>query len=238
MTFQQFIDDAHELTLYLKERFNKEKIYLLGHSWGTMPGIELAQSYPDDYYAYIGVSQVVDPAAAQQAGHDWLVEQIENGGNQDDLQQLEALGSPPYNDHEEYVSYIHLVDAYGGDMDVGMGELLWIALRAPEYNLGDLLGWFRGANRGSGPMWDDPGYQSYNAIEDIPQLLLPVYFFNGRDDYNTPLDVTERYFQRLDAPKGKELVVFGSSAHTPFLGEALKLNRELLRVKAETGCKR
>ena len=50
MTFQQFIDDGHELTLYLKQRFNKQKIYLLGHSWGTMPGIKLAQAYPEDYF--------------------------------------------------------------------------------------------------------------------------------------------------------------------------------------------
>lgn len=234
MTFQQFIDDGHELTSYLKEHFNKEKIYLLGHSWGTMPGIRLAQAYPGDYYAYIGVSQVIDPATAQQVSHDWLVEQIEDSGNQGDLQRLEALGSLPYSDHEEYVNYIHLVDAYGGDMDVGMGELLWIALRAPEYNLGDLLAWFRGANRGSGPMWDDPGYQSYNVIKDVPRLRLPVFFFSGRDDYNTPLYVTERYFQQLDAPKGKQLVLFESSAHTRFLAEPLKFSQELLRVKEET----
>lgn len=33
MTYEQFIVDAHQLNQYLKERFDKEKIYLLGHSW-------------------------------------------------------------------------------------------------------------------------------------------------------------------------------------------------------------
>ena len=234
LTFQQFIEDGHELTLYLKARFNQEKIYLVGHSWGTQVGIKLAQAYPQDYYAYVGVSQVVDPAASQQVSHAWLLEQIKNRGNQEDLKRLEALGSPPYTDHEEYVKYINLVDSYGGDFDVGMTKLVWMGLRAPEYNLSDMLAWFRGANRGSGPMWEEPAYQSYNAMKDVPQLRVPVYFFNGRNDYTTPLQVTQRYFERLDAPMGKHLVVFDQSAHTPLMGEPEKFNQELVGVKKET----
>jgi len=45
------------------------------------------------------------------------------------------------------------------------------------------------------------------------------------------LQLTERYFKALDAPLGKDLVVFDSSAHTPFMGEPEKFDRELLRVK-------
>jgi pimeloyl-ACP methyl ester carboxylesterase len=88
MTFQQFIDDGHELTEYLIERFDKEKIYLLGHSWGTQVGIKLAQAYPQDYFAYIGVGQVVDPAATQEVSHAWLLEQIAKEGNQEDLNHM------------------------------------------------------------------------------------------------------------------------------------------------------
>jgi pimeloyl-ACP methyl ester carboxylesterase len=115
-----------------------------------------------------------------------------------------------------------------------MTKLVWMGLRAPEYNLSDMLAWFRGANRGSGPMWEEPAYQSYNAMKDVPQLRVPVYFFNGRNDYTTPLQVTQRYFERLDAPMGKHLVVFDQSAHTPLMGEPEKFNQELVGVKKET----
>lgn len=165
LTFQQFIDDGHELTLYLKERFDQKKIYLLGHSWGTMPGIKLAQAYPQDYYAYIGVSQVVDPTASQEVSHAWLLAQIKNRGSQKDLEQLVMLSPPPYPDQGKYVFYIHLVGSYGGDLDVAMSELIWVSLQSSEYNLLDLLAWFRSANRGSGPMWQEPAYQSFNAFK-------------------------------------------------------------------------
>ena len=51
MNIQQFVNDAHELVSWLKKRYNREKIYLLGHSWGSILGIHLTQQYPQDFYA-------------------------------------------------------------------------------------------------------------------------------------------------------------------------------------------
>jgi pimeloyl-ACP methyl ester carboxylesterase len=234
MTFQQYLDDTHTLTGYLQQRFGQQKIYLLGHSWGSQIGLRLVQVYPEDYHAYIGVSQVIEAGLAQQVGYDWLREQIQARGDEKALRQLEALGKPPYRDHATFVSYVQLVDAYGGDFDVSMLKLFWAAVRAPEYNLADMQAWLRGANRGSGPMWHDPSCQYFNALADVPRLEIPVYFFNGQNDYNTPLQVTRAYFDALEAPAGKTLVVFENSAHTPFMAEAQKFNQELLRLKAET----
>jgi len=232
MTVEQFISDAHELTQYLKNRFHKKKIYLLGHSWGTLFGIKLVYQYPEDYYAYIGVSQVVNGHAANKIAHRWLTDKIQKKGKTKDVKRLEKLGPPPFTDHEKYVRFAKMVDSYGGGMDVGFAKLLRIALRAPEYNLSDYLAWFRGANRGSGPMWDSTSY--FDAFQEIPDLQVPVYFFSGVNDYNTPLELVEKYYETLHAPKGKHLVIFKKSAHTPFMKEPENFYNELVRVKKET----
>ncbi len=49
-----FVADAVEVTNYLRERFDEEKIYLLGESWGSLLGILTIQARPDLYHAYIG----------------------------------------------------------------------------------------------------------------------------------------------------------------------------------------
>jgi pimeloyl-ACP methyl ester carboxylesterase len=234
LTFQQFLEHVHQLTQMLKSRFDQEKIYLVGHSWGTQIGIRLAQSYPQDYHAYIGVSQFINAARTQEIGYRWLEDRVHQNGQLKMIEALAALGEPPYLEHRSYVAYARLIDAYGGNFDVGMAKLGWITLLAPEYSLGDILAWLRGANRGSGPMWDDPAYQAFDAMTEIPTLEVPVYFFSGRQDYNTPLELVERYVENLIAPQGKQLVVFEDSAHTPFLGEPEKLNEEIIRVKGET----
>lgn len=236
MTFEQFVSDAHQLTQYLKRYLNKQKVYLIGHSWGTQLGIKLAYQYPEDYYAYIGVSQVVSNTLSQKIAYNWLAREIEKNGDGTSLKKLKNLGLPPYTNHKEYVSFVRLVDSYGGGFDIGFKELFRIALKAPEYRLKDYVWWLKGSTRGSGPMWETETYQSFNALKHFPKLLIPVYFFNGKNDYNTPVKLVEEYFKGLEAPKGKELVIFNNSAHTPFLGEPQKFAKEMLRVKSET-CK-
>lgn len=232
MIFERFAADAHELTLYLKNHFQKEKIYLVGHSWGSHLGIKVVQDYPGDYYAYVGVSQFVDPLQGQELAYTWLKEQINQKGNRKDLAQMEQLGAPQYTEHNDYVTFAGMIDKYGGNMDIGMGKLAWIALRAAEYGIRDYAAWLQGAARGSGPMWKST--QSFNVIEEVPQLFLPVYFISGEKDRNTPLLLVEEYFKVLDAPEGKEIIIFEESAHTPFMGEPEKFNREIIRIKRET----
>lgn len=234
MTFEQFVADAHQLTLYLKNRFNKEKIYILGHSWGTQLGLKVVQAYPKDYYAYIGVSQVVDNDLSSEISYQWLLDKIEEKGNIKDLEALRELGLPPYIDHNSYVRFIKMVDTYGGGFDIDSKELFCIALQAPEYTLKDYIAWIRGANRGSGPMWDSLVYSSFNAFNEVPEIKVPIYFFNGVNDYNTPLCLVEKYYDALKYMKVKKIIRFEQSAHTPFFKETKKFNKELLNVKKET----
>src|SRR6516165_10597795 len=58
MNLDQFLDDVHTVTTSLKERFGRKKIYLLGHSWGTVLGLRAVAAWPGDYHAFIGVGQV------------------------------------------------------------------------------------------------------------------------------------------------------------------------------------
>ncbi|MGC9311237.1 MAG: alpha/beta fold hydrolase [Sediminispirochaetaceae bacterium] len=234
MSYDQFIADTRQLTEYLKDRFGREKIYILGHSWGTQPGIEAAGRYPGDYYAYIGVSQVVSNEMSHIIGREWLADQIRQEDKKKDLEKLEALGTPPYTDHDDFVTFIRMVDAYGGSFDLPFSRLAWIALRSPEYTFRDMLAWMNGANRGSGQMWSEKSYSSFDAAAKYPELRVPVYFFQGRNDYNTPLEATETYYRNLVDSAGKHLIVFEDSAHTPFLAEPEKFVRELIKVKEAT----
>lgn len=231
MTFAQYRQDVHEMTRYLKETFDRDKIYLLGHSWGTQIGLMAVRDYPEDYYAYIGVSQVVSEEG-DTIGYEWLTERMRDREDTDGLEKLAALGEPPYRDHDDFVTYVNMLDDYGGGMDMGMSRLAWTALGATEYRLSDYLRWMDGANRGSGPMWDE--LCEFDARKQAPALDVPVYFLSGAQDYNTPLAMVDAYCEGLEDEEGKRLIVFDRSAHAPFLAEPEKFCKALLALKAET----
>ena len=86
--------------------------------------------------------------------------------------------------------------------------------------------------RGAGPMWDETS--RFDLFKEVPLLSLPVYFFSGRHDYNTPLQLVAAYYRKLQAPLGKHLVVFEHSTHIPFRKEPQKFYREMLHVQEET----
>jgi pimeloyl-ACP methyl ester carboxylesterase len=232
MTVNQYIEDTIELTRYLKARFSREKIYLLGHSWGSQIGILAAATNPEHYYAYIGVSQLVDPHRSQELAYQWLLEIMKNASNRKDLETLDRLGPPRYLDHADYVEFAGLIDKYGGNMDVSFGNLTLVALQSPEYKLRDYYYWLQGATRGSGPMWEES--QAFNLFQAVAEIDIPVYFFSGANDFNTPLSLVEEYLAYLEAPAGKEVVVFSNSAHTPFMAEPEHFFQEMKRVKNET----
>jgi pimeloyl-ACP methyl ester carboxylesterase len=58
LTLDQIVADGIELTRYLEQHFHRKKIWLLGHSWGSVVGVQMAQRRPELFSAYIGTGQV------------------------------------------------------------------------------------------------------------------------------------------------------------------------------------
>lgn len=230
MSQNRFVQDCHELTLYLKRTWHRDSIYLLGHSWGSQLGVLTARRYPEDYRAYIGLSQVVDPLEAHVLGEHWLRETLRSQGKKRDLKKLDRLDGPPYHDHGDFVTFIKMVDRYGGSFDVPMGRLARIALASPYYSLSDLGRWIKGANRGSGPMWKEA--LAFSTFRDVPLLDLPVFIIAGANDWNTPAELAESWSRSVESPKGCEFILFPQAAHTPCFADPVRFAAVLSEIKS------
>ena len=70
LSFEQVLNDAYEVTNYVRMKLSKDKIILLGHSWGTVLGSALVQTYPQLFSVYIGVGQAVNMREGEQLAYD------------------------------------------------------------------------------------------------------------------------------------------------------------------------
>ena len=118
LTPLRFIEDAHALTLYLRERFHQDKIYVYGVSWTSILGVWLVQQYPDLYYAYVGNGQMVNTTENDILGYELAINYswrkvisnwLKNYGATDHrLIQAKAC--------LEYVAYMDILNEYMGTL--------------------------------------------------------------------------------------------------------------------------
>jgi pimeloyl-ACP methyl ester carboxylesterase len=193
LTVIRYQQDTHELVTYLLHRFRRPKLYVVGFSWGTVLGIKMAQQYPNLLYAYVGVSQLVHQVKSEQMLLQRLKEQAAATKNQTELNELSLVKIPFENKDQLYYqrkwlfAMIHnpIPDAdLKRDFDETPNSLFRLGIAAGEIDF----------------------------TKEIPALRCPVYFFVGRNDYQTNHDLTYSYYQQLKA-KNKHFYWFEKSAH-------------------------
>ena len=233
---EQYVSDAIELVEYLCRRFDKEKVILVGHSWGTYIGTKVAQARPDLVQAYVGVGQMIAFRENDSLEYQYALDQARAAGNQEDIDQLLKIGPPPYEKTMRYMTMTQTEGRYSGIEARRAAEppkvdrsFIRMAVDIPEYSWFDGLKFFLGLYKGMNNVY--PHLADVDLRRDVPRLEVPAYFIHGRFDHNAYHTLAEDYYQRLEAPY-KELIWFEESGHDPNFREAARFREVLLRVKA------
>ncbi|MCH8571619.1 alpha/beta fold hydrolase [Nesterenkonia sp. AY15] len=90
MTIEQFIDDTIAVTDYLRGRFEQDRIYLLGHSWGSHIALQAAARSPERYAAYLGMAQMVHQLESEKIAYDYMLTEYRRRGDTGMVRALEA----------------------------------------------------------------------------------------------------------------------------------------------------
>ena len=225
MTVAQFVADTLSVTRYLLDRFGQEKLYLMGHSWGSYIGIQAAAQAPELYHAYIGVGQVSYQLQSEQLAYEYALDYYRQNGNRRMVRRLEA--APPTMTVPLPAAYEALRDAYMHGAGIGTTREMQSVITGiflpswqfREYTLAEKLNLWRGKiasrSREFG-LWDT--VQATDLSQQVTDLALPVYFFHGQYDYTCAYPLARAYFEKLDAPL-KGFYTFENSAHTPIFEE-------------------
>lgn len=227
MSIAQFVRDLDEVVEQVRSRFNKEKVVLAAHSWGTVPGIIYASRYPEKVSAYMGIAQVADVPEGRRLSYDFALSEAKKRENANAISELEVIGPPPYASVDERLMTGKWVERFGGTFHARLstGRLIWSALNTDEANLIDLIRFGQG-NRFSLVQLEDE-ISRLNLSEHCRLFKVPIFFLLGRYDMHVPAVLAERYFKKIEAPC-KQLVWFEHSAHNPPFEEPARFNHLLI----------
>ena len=229
MTVERFLDDTHELIQLLKQRFEKEKVFLIGHSWGSCLGLYTVINYPEDIYAYIGMGQAIDLLQGEIDAYNFTMQKAFELNDTLATQTLQDIGTPPYQGGiQSLTKQRMLLGKFGGAFkSLSYPEILNMRLSSPYYTEADQNNYMQGYGFSYHCLWDQ--IMKVNFFEEESNLEAPVYFFEGRYDYGTPFALVEKYFDIINAPH-KEIIWFEKSGHFPNLEEPRKYQDKIINV--------
>jgi pimeloyl-ACP methyl ester carboxylesterase len=236
LTIRQFVDDAAELVKHLCQRLKKDKIFIIGGSWGSELGTLLAYRYPKHIAAYVGFGQVVNGEKNEEISYQFALDAAKNAGDLDSVSILEKLGPPVRGIYEGGFSGMmtqrRIMMKYGGYSPNEKRKSYFSSIVKPmflsgEYSISDLIGAAKGYKKVLTATLEEVGLT--DLARDCPEQTVPYFIFDGVFDNNTPASLVEEYYKRIKAPQ-KELIWFEKSGHNPMSDEPEKF-KGLLREK-------
>jgi pimeloyl-ACP methyl ester carboxylesterase len=239
MTLDQMIEDTRQVTEYLKRRFNQEKIYIMGHSWGSLLGIKTVERHPENYLAYIGIGQVTNQLQSEKLAYDYMLRHATEINDRTAVRNLERFNRNASDFPSlDYILAVRgpLMNKYGiGAMrdNFSMAGMIKDLLFFRGYTLSEKMKYSQGTMFSITHLCDDY-VLSDNLFESSISFQVPVYIIHGAYDYETSYTLARNYFEIIDAPD-KAFFTFEESAHFPNVEESEKFVQIVRNIALQLG---
>jgi pimeloyl-ACP methyl ester carboxylesterase len=216
VTFEQIQEDLDELVDYLCQRFSQDNVIIIGHSFGTAIGSSYVLAHPDKVAAYIGVGQLVS-AEGETCSYEDALEKAEKAGDQTSSleQAYQAYLADP-----TLTSLLHLrseTNPYHVS-EKAEHNSIWLTVKSPYFGFNDLRWTLKGMMDLNGFLALNQNLFDYALDVDVRDYgmdyQVPVGFISGAQDWTTPVECTEEYYDAITAPE-KQISLIEGCGHYP-----------------------
>lgn len=228
LTVDRMAQDGIELAEYLRNHLGKQKIILVAHSFGSIIGLKMVQTRPDLFYAYVGTGEIADETKNYAAAYVALMTKARALGNQSAINELSKVGPPPYSSGDGYKAQRKWANAFEG-ADRFLSSTLGLALVAPGCSVEDIN--------------DSAAGQVLSADRLVPQtrssgrkelglkFSIPMFFFQGAEDFTTPTSLARDYMNAIQAPRKAFVAIQGAGHFAVFMHSDEFLEELVRRVR-------
>jgi pimeloyl-ACP methyl ester carboxylesterase len=208
-------NDTHQVADYLLKYFHRQKLFVMGWSWGTVLGFDMAKSYPQKLYAYFAVSPVINQLESERMGLVMMKEKAQKTNNKAAIAELAQVKIPFENMDQVFYARKWLFFFDGQKID---DKTLKDYFQSPDHKW--IITLFNEASK-------------QNLTKELPEVQCPVYFFVGKNDEQTNHVIGEAYFKELKAPT-KQLFLFEKSGHAVPYSESAAFQKDIIGTVSQS----
>ena len=216
LSIERMTKDGVEVAEYIRRRLGKDKVILVGGSWGSVLGVHMAKARPDLFSAYIGIGQLVSGQKNPEASYRKVLELARAAGDAETLGKIEPLGPPPWTNPRNFGILRRATRKYEAATTTPPPEGWWKP--AAPYATAEALAAYEGGEEHSYLQFVGMNGRGMLSTVDLPTLgpdfAVPVYLIQGAQDLVTVPEVAKDYFDAIRAP-GKDYILLPETGHDP-----------------------
>lgn len=221
MNFEQFIEDANEMVDYLKSEFKVEKVHLVAHSFGTLIGVYLVNQYPNKFFSYTGLSQIISWTENDKLSYEWIKNEAVKRKDRKALKELEEVGDPPYTDSYQQwgvlrkyqMKYNSMIYSDDNIKHPGLFKITLDMLFSKDYSIKDVVNSFY---KGFKLIYSDEFIKSIptiNVKEHVKEIKVPTTFIHGKKDVHVHFELLEDFLKGVSHKDKAECILLDHSSH-------------------------
>lgn len=209
---ERFVQDVGEMIDFLVNRYDKRRVILVAHSWGTIIGLPAALRNAERIHAYVGIGQVISVEENERLSYEYALRTAKRENNEEGIEDLEALAPYPGTlTRERIIRQRKWAQHYGGLSAYRTDSKYYhnAPKLSPAYDEEDRAAIGQGNVLTLGRILQEWMDVDYRSITEVP---FPIVMFLGRHDYTTPSKPAATWLRNVDAPS-KHAVWFEHSSH-------------------------
>jgi pimeloyl-ACP methyl ester carboxylesterase len=210
LSFDSLMNDGLELTKYLLEYLQKDKLILLGSSVGSFIGLKMIKQEPKLYYAYIGTEQN-SPNGLEEA-YQIIKKNVENQKNKKGAKLIALMGSDRFKwSLDQYNELMQIAIATCKDVPNMIYDIMLPAIMYdPNYTLREIKTMDKGMKYAMEQLYPEIIHFDFDVIGY--SFKVPFFVFQGEQDCLTPVNSAKQYLDKIQAPH-KEFVAIKNAGH-------------------------
>ena len=223
LSVDRMVQDGLEVAQFLVNTLHKPKVLLVGHSWGSALAVYMLKRRPELFSAFVGTGQLVNMQQNEEINYARQLAQAECADDRDALQALRAIGPPPYSDW----SSIKILREWADRLAEGDGDPIQPrpTAIASDFKPDEVSTMLKAAEFSQRELFGELG--SIDLLSLGASFEMPIFFFHGTCDQQTPIELAEQYFDRILAPH-KGFVHFEGCHHFVVMNCPEAFSRELV----------
>ena len=208
LSLETLVDDGVALVKLLAADYGDRPLVLVGHSFGTVLGVRIADRAAEHVSAYVGAAQVVNWALQEERSYDWALEEARRTGNRKAQTALDQIGRPVAGQYASGTSGVKTQRRWLGTLGGVAADPRFVPRWAVSvftsrgYPLSAKLRYLKAMDRSMDLLWPHL-CEEIDFRREVMALQVPVYLFAGRQDRITDLAQIQEWFATLKArPNG------------------------------------